>query len=293
MTEHTPREQLSAYVDEQVVPHERRRIEAHLQGCEFCRAAVAELRRTIALIRGLEPVPAPMELRAAVRRLLDSEARARPGMWAWILGSRGLPVGRSLRMAGAVAAILLVGLFSLNLWRQAAPVGEQAEQQGSGPQISGVPAGTGATPPRPVELRTSGEVQTAGEVQRAAPLTAGPDNRPAAPAAVATFGRQVIRAASLSLEVADFDHAANALLRIAETGGGFIESTDVSSQEPPSGTFRLRVQAPRFSQTVDAVERLGEVETRQIQLQNVDNSSELAMVKVRLREKRKPNTPGP
>lgn len=53
-----PHEQLSALVDDALAPAERRAVESHLAGCARCRAYLAELRATAALVASLpDPVP--------------------------------------------------------------------------------------------------------------------------------------------------------------------------------------------------------------------------------------------
>jgi anti-sigma factor RsiW len=47
---------LSAYLDGELVPADRARVEAHLDGCELCRARLGELRATASLISALPSV---------------------------------------------------------------------------------------------------------------------------------------------------------------------------------------------------------------------------------------------
>lgn len=65
---------LSAYLDAELAPERVARIEAHLQGCDWCErfggefaAVVGGLRRTLA-----EPAPAPSDLIARLRSRLTS-----------------------------------------------------------------------------------------------------------------------------------------------------------------------------------------------------------------------------
>jgi anti-sigma factor RsiW len=64
-----PLAQLSAYLDAALAPAERGAVEAHLASCPDCRARLAELRSTAALIRGLPDL-------APSRRLTPRVARA-------------------------------------------------------------------------------------------------------------------------------------------------------------------------------------------------------------------------
>lgn len=48
---------VSAYVDGELAPHDRTRIEAHAELCPECRRALRELRRTLQGLMGLKATP--------------------------------------------------------------------------------------------------------------------------------------------------------------------------------------------------------------------------------------------
>lgn len=58
-TPHLDPDLLSAYLDEEVSPAERARVESHLAACASCQQELAALRKTVALLRQLPPVPLP------------------------------------------------------------------------------------------------------------------------------------------------------------------------------------------------------------------------------------------
>ena len=66
--------ELSRYVDDEMTPRERRKIDAHCSDCARCRRIIAGLRRTVALCReaGSSPLPARLRRRARadIARLL-------------------------------------------------------------------------------------------------------------------------------------------------------------------------------------------------------------------------------
>jgi hypothetical protein len=70
------RRHLSAYLEADLAPGERARIEEHLAGCPECRREYLELRHTVDLLRGLpEPEP-PLDLAGRViARLREGEGR--------------------------------------------------------------------------------------------------------------------------------------------------------------------------------------------------------------------------
>ncbi len=50
---------LSAYIDDELKPLTRLRVEAHLRGCRRCRRQLRQTRRATEMVRGLERVEAP------------------------------------------------------------------------------------------------------------------------------------------------------------------------------------------------------------------------------------------
>lgn len=109
MTCHDACEQLSAWVDEALTAEERARVDAHLTACADCRRELERLRKTVALLRAVEPAHAPAGF---VDRVL---AAARPEPWPRRLLRRlvaplpaPLPIGAAAAMLVAVAAVYLV-----------------------------------------------------------------------------------------------------------------------------------------------------------------------------------------
>jgi len=98
---------LSAYLDQQVAPAERVRIEAHLRACASCRGELESLRRTVALLHALPRVPLPRAFTLSESQVGILRPAARP---AWY--------GGLLRGLGAVAAIALVAFIATTLLRR-------------------------------------------------------------------------------------------------------------------------------------------------------------------------------
>lgn len=97
------REQLSAYLDGELGPAERARLEAHLQGCPACRAELDSLRRTVELVGRL---PAVSPLRSfRLTSAMVREAGPRPAL----AGLRLLPA------ATALSALLLLVVLGADL----------------------------------------------------------------------------------------------------------------------------------------------------------------------------------
>lgn len=279
MTQHTSVEWLSAYLDGQVSADERHQVETHLQDCATCRENLASLQRTVALVQGLEQVSAPAGFRAGVRARLQQDRSLLGRLTAWRSSRSGAMWRPSLRnmmprpswrAAMAAAAVLLIGLFSLNLWQEISPARREA---------------------RDANLRRLAPAQSEAfeAADRAASKTRLGTQSVGAPAPLAQaqeglrvdFGRQVIRAAVLRVEVVKFDEASKALVRIAESSGGFIADSNISQEEPPHGTFTLRVPAIRFSEVLDRVGALGKVTGRRVSGQDV--TEEFVDLRARIR----------
>lgn len=242
------RESLSAYIDGEVAAAERARIGAHLESCEECRQYLDELRRTVAFIQSSEPVRAPEGFRAQVRSKLE-EGTSRSGVamrwpqlrWSW-------------RTAGAVAAVLLIGMFSLNLLRDRFPsltsdLRERAAKTGTAPS---------STPSLDVNRYGT---QNAAQPEAPQRVGGGPT--------IPDF-RRVIRNGQLWLEVEKFDETSRRLVIIAEGAGGFVaDSSYTQSAGTPEGVFTLRVPAARFASVVNEVEGIGRVLQRHVSGQDV------------------------
>ena len=116
---------LAAMVDEALEPGDRRRVDAHLAGCEACREHLADLQAIRTLAASLEPIEPPARVWHDVRRRVAAEGRRprvavrwwsrwpfggagsirAPGLWSrWSVGGTALAGA-----AGIVLAVVLAG----------------------------------------------------------------------------------------------------------------------------------------------------------------------------------------
>lgn len=106
---HLSTERLSAYLDGQVTPQERRQVESHLRTCPQCAWELESLRRTVSLLRQVRQVavPRPLTLREVDVRPVRTPQRA------WFLPYlQGATALVSLLLVVLVAGDLLLGLGS-------------------------------------------------------------------------------------------------------------------------------------------------------------------------------------
>ncbi|MBI5664430.1 MAG: DUF2275 domain-containing protein [Nitrospirae bacterium] len=73
-------EKLSAFIEEELSPAERLQVEKHLKACSKCGLALEDLRRTIALTKGLEAAEPPPWLRQKVMARVREEASRQKGI---------------------------------------------------------------------------------------------------------------------------------------------------------------------------------------------------------------------
>jgi hypothetical protein len=255
------RAQFSALIDGALSTGEAAGVEAHLAGCPACRAQLAQLRATVALLQGVEPVQVPDGFAAAVRSRLEhlTAERPRSAQSRWRLA---LPrVTWSWKTAAAAVSAAVVVVFAVNLIREIAPprsgyrVNDGLRQTQEGDERSGAADRLAAPAPK--------FGQSAAERSEPSAQAVPPAQEPAS-------SRRVIRTGQIAIEVERFDDATRRLLVIAETAGGFIADSSYTEEGgAPRGTFVLRVPALRFSEAVRQVEALGTVQRRQIGGQDV------------------------
>jgi anti-sigma factor RsiW len=232
-------ELLSPFLDDEIAPREREQVQRHLEVCPECRLQLESLRATLRLVRSLDPVKVPDGFRDQVRSRLSavgegSRERRRIPRWSW-------------QVAAAAAAVLIIGVFSVNLFREIRPI-----EQAVAPERGGVNLGA----PGVTDLRSAPPV---------APSAAQPQK---------TFpqfdGRKIVRTAQLAIDVDQFDDASRRLVQIAERAGGFVaESSYAEDNGVPTGSFTLRVPAARFAAVLAELDALGEITQRQISGQDV------------------------
>lgn len=111
------REELMAFVDRELDVARAAIIRTHLTECAECRAAVAELAGVSRALEGwaIEPAPASLDRRVLDAAAVAADVEPRRGWRAWV---RGPANAAAWRPAAALAAVALVTVSSVLLWRR-------------------------------------------------------------------------------------------------------------------------------------------------------------------------------
>ena len=97
---------------------------------------------------------------------------------------------------------------------------------------------------------------------------------------------KLIRNASITVEVEKYDRAAEEIVRVAESVGGYLAVAQVSQgpEEHRSGTLTIRVPSARFGAALAALKGLGKVKAENVSTQDV--TKEYTDLETRLKVKR-------
>ncbi|MGH2495775.1 MAG: anti-sigma factor family protein [Ktedonobacteraceae bacterium] len=105
--EHLTTEQLSAFLDKQLTPQEQAFFDAHLQSCQRCQNALAELRRTVALLHAMpQPqLPRSFTLPATISKTQTPRPQPQPARQGRVLS---YTLRRTVRAVSTLAAAVAV-----------------------------------------------------------------------------------------------------------------------------------------------------------------------------------------
>lgn len=124
MSCHDARERFSELIDGTLDPGTREAVDAHVSGCPECRRELDRLERTVALLRTVEPVRAPVGF---VDRVLDA---AKPVPWYRRVGERLARV-RPLGVPIEAAAIVLVATLAVYVFERTPDLQQAAREEGA------------------------------------------------------------------------------------------------------------------------------------------------------------------
>jgi anti-sigma factor RsiW len=109
-------DRLSDYIDDELPPHDRAALEAHLSGCDDCRTLVADLRAVVARAAALAPAEPSTDLWPAIRDRIGGDVRVIPLAKPAPVRARRLTLSiPHLAAAAAIVAFLSGGAVWLAL----------------------------------------------------------------------------------------------------------------------------------------------------------------------------------
>lgn len=219
-------ERLSDFIDNQLAPAERARVENHLAGCAQCRASLESMRWTIALVK---QAPAPVTNRSF---LLPVPARREQSSFAFGFA----------RFATALATLLLCAVIGIDLISQfgGAPLSAPAAMRESDATQSIAFAPTKASAP-------TAEPKPVGAMSSAAPLPPAPAAvPPVAPTATAVFRTSEVSPTQPAVDTTQKSNATQptqppamrgaAAITATVTATATVTPTQTATPMPPTAT---------------------------------------------------------
>ncbi len=269
-------ELLPWYVNGTLELAERQAAALEVASCDQCATDVDELTKLQAAMLELEaiaPEPSSYGLTRALAAVDAEEERKRLGHpwfgWWWAL----TPFRRALAVSSALGALVVLVIFMTP--RQMAQV---------------APATTGEVTPLTLDrvALTNGPAVGAIAQNEAVPPAAAAKTVTSYSAPELQSNGQIARTGAVSLLVPDVESAITKIDAAARARGGEVLS--MSDQTPSSPgvrhTAQLEVGVPvgRFDETIDALSRLGGLQSRSVSAQNV--ASQIVDSQARLRNLR-------
>lgn len=253
-------EKLSLYLDGELSISDIKLIEEHTKMCTACREELSSLEETVNLVRSLEPVDVPSDLKdkimERVKTVGDSNIAASRWQHAW---------NRWGRAFSSVAAILIAAVLigkaasgpGFGLKSQAPVADEALKYAGAKSEVaeSAMPEEQYQATPRLMQQPMS---------LNKAEAESGWDQRSTeADTRNLLMARKVIQTAHLSIQVEKIDIAADQLQQLVKEYHGFIQNSNMLRQEIGRGAhFALRVPSPNFDEVLIQLEKLGDVQEK-------------------------------
>ena len=188
---HVDVDTLSAYLDSQITPTERTRVDEHLASCLVCQNELDGLRRTVTLLQALPRMPVPRAFTLSEAQVGIRQPQTQP---IWVGWARGLAAVTAI----ALVAVVAVSLLNQPSWQPAATVARivpaaeapQSAAQPAAPVESAPAEAVAKAPPPPaaptavleqVIEKTAAVADTAAATAAAETVLIAPAAEPAAP----------------------------------------------------------------------------------------------------------------
>jgi hypothetical protein len=292
------REQLSLYIDGMLTQQESLLLEEHMKKCENCREELSLLRAVVEGCRSLEEKDPPQHLYPMIA---SSLRRSGKGTAVSNIRKKWLKPGLVSVAAVLLVAVAVKGIMpdirkQLAIQDMAAPAAEapapdtynvaqnrdiqlkMAEESGRAGMAGAGPAGA------EMDMKEAEMASDGGTFSVAQAPT-----QPGDQLLAAQHGRKIIKNAEISIEVQDFKPQFDAVQRMAEETGGYVESSRSyvrkyaaaeGDRELMEGQAVIRVPNTEFGGCIERISTLGKVTNRStygndITLQYMDTETHL------------------
>ena len=222
------REAMDGYLDESLTPLEMEAVEAHVEQCEACRAALERRRELLEQLAQLDDgVKAPEGLlEGAMARIRQQRSPKRKTGW-WIAGG----IAAALCVTAGLAGLASGGTSYKSEAPQAPPVAYEYAS-GAAMDVAADMAAEGAYDmPADAEEMGSWTVEAPAEAPEPMPDTGTVETMTQKSAMAeaqdtAQYGLKIIRDAYIRIETENYDADVEQLRALVEEFGGFITSSD-------------------------------------------------------------------
>ena len=255
---------LSAYLEDEVEPGERRAIEEHLPECVRCRHELELLRRTVSALTSLEEIEVPPRLTASIQAGVEAQGSS---WWRDLTSRLFFPL--HIKLPLEAVALILVALGAVYIYRSAPEMGqaprppavtERAPRGRGAAQIAGARQDLDET----TALKQSAvktEASLDDQAEREAFEEAEPKSLKERDVGLRRFGVMRKEAPSssnvaplvreLTLKTENFSQAASRIAEIAATLGGKLLEVRDNQQ------LILTIPAQEYPKFLTAVRELG------------------------------------
>jgi len=239
---------ISAYIDGELSTEEIRETEEHIKSCSECKAFYEELMEMKEMLFEMEEIELPQGYEDELHKRLSSS-----------FGMNKAKKNYNWKKWTAVAAILLVGFVSYNVWKPAGLMMKSAED---GMAAETVEMSIAAEPRMPD--RALIEEQGYGNKSE----TATDYESREGSADINDEGRKIIRNGYINLEVDSFEVAHEEIVFLTEASGGFIQNSSTGKRYYNGsenqntflvGSLNLRIPEESFMDVYNKIKELGEV----------------------------------
>lgn len=277
------RDKLSAYLDGVLDEKETDEIQSHIEHCPECRQEIEDLKKTIALLSSLEEIIPPASFRRELRHKLEQEAqtKGKTGNPQKAIINRFFAKARHsylLPVAAALVFMVVSAPFILNMPKMGSEqkksemaLDYEVRNSTGSPGFTAdsvAPDAPSAAPSEEMLMKGKGDGEQGATSYRLQTTT----SQEMTSKVVEEVERKIIKNASLSLEVEDYNSTSALIKEKITSLGGYIANESVNvvgTERLLRGNIEIRLPAVNFDSFLAGMEGLGKVNNRNIFTQDV------------------------